>query len=393
MKLRQLASTLVLAGASLILAGCSTLGNTLDALNPFGTATPKARPSPLPAFQPRAELARLWQAGIGAASDHAFTPAVVGSQVFVAARDGALARFDNGRPVWRINAGKTLSGGVGAHDKLVVVGTPEGEVLAFHAEDGRPAWQARAGSEILAAPAVAADLVVVRGGDARIFAFEAADGKRRWVHQRSIPALTLRSSAGVVMTEQAVYAGFPGGRLAAVARHNGATLWEATVALPRGTTEIERLADVASDPVVEGGAICAVAYQGRVACFDVDNGRQLWAREVSSVAGLDIGNRAVFVTDDKGVLLAFDRNSGASVWKQDKLAQRGVGRPLAVGRRLAVADFEGQVHLLAEDDGAFVARAATDGSPVVASLRRLRGVEDALVVQTRNGGVFALQVK
>lgn len=393
MRLRRLSCAILLAGAGLILTGCSTLGNTLDALNPFGKTTAKAKPAPLPTFQPRAELARLWQAGIGAAGDYAFSPAIVGAQVFVAARDGALARFDHGRPVWRINAGKTLSGGVGAHGKLVVVGTPEGEVLAFHAEDGRPAWQARAGSEILAAPAVSADLVVVRGGDARIFGFEAADGKRRWVHQRSTPTLTLRSSTGVVLTERVIYAGFPGGRLVALARNNGAALWEATVTLPRGTTEIERLADVASDPVVEGGVVCAVAYRGRVACFDTDNGRQRWARDVSSVAGLEIGNRAVFVTDDRGILLAFDRNSGASLWKQDRLALRGVGRPLAVGRRLAVADAEGHVHLLAEDDGAFVARAATDGSPVVAPLRRLHGMEDGLVVQTRNGGVFALQAR
>ncbi len=385
--------TFMLAGAVLAVAGCSTLSNTVDALNPFSKAAPKAKPAQLPVIQSRAEIARLWQASIGTAGDHVFTPAVVGDQVYVAARDGALARLDNGRQVWRINAGQVISGGVGASDKLVVVGTPKGEVLAFHAEDGRPAWQTRASSEVLAAPAVQGDLVAVRSGDARIFGFDAADGKRRWVYQRTTPTLALRSNVGVVLTDKALYAGFPGGKLVAVARNNGAALWESAVALPHGTTELERIADVASDPVVEAGAICAVAYQGRAACFDVDTGRQLWAREVSSVVGLDIGNRAVYVTDDKGAVLAFDRNSGASLWKQDKLALRGVSRPLALGRRLAVADFEGYVHLLSEDDGAFVGRQATDGSAIVAAPQRRKGADDMLVVQTKNGGVVALQVK
>ena len=384
---------LLLVGAVLAVAGCSTLSNTVDALNPFSKSAPKVKPAQLPVIQPNADIARLWQASIGTAGDHVFTPAVMGDQVYVAARDGALARLDNGRQVWRINAGQVISGGVGASDKLVVVGTPKGDVLAFHADDGRPAWQTRASSEILAAPAVQGDLVAVRSGDSRIYGFDAADGKRRWVYQRNTPTLALRSNVGVVLTDKALYAGFPGGKLVAVARSNGAALWESAVALPHGTTELERIADVASNPVVEAGTICAVAYQGRAACFDVDTGRQLWAREVSSVAGLDIGNRAVYVTDERGVVQAFDRNSGASLWKQDKLALRGVSRPLALGRRLAVADFEGYVHLLSEDDGAFVGRQATDGSAIVAAPQRRKGADDMLVVQTKNGGVVALQVK
>jgi outer membrane protein assembly factor BamB len=266
-------------------------------------------------------------------------------------------------------------------------------VLAFHAADGRPAWQARASSEILAAPAVSGDLVAVRSGDARIFGFEATDGKRRWVYQRSTPALSLRSPAGVTLTDNALYAGFPGGKLVAVALNNGAALWESTVALPRGVTELERIADVASDPVVEGRSVCAVAYQGRAACFDTGNGSLQWARDVSSINGLDIGTRALYVTDEKGAVHAFERNSGASLWKQDKLLMRAVSRPLAVGRHVAIADFQGVVHLLSAEDGAFAARLTTDGSAVVAPPRRLDGVDDSFVVQTKNGALQALAAK
>ncbi|MDO8959673.1 MAG: outer membrane protein assembly factor BamB [Rhodocyclaceae bacterium] len=379
----------VLLGAG----GCSSISSTVDKLNPFSSSAPKVKPAELVAIKPSAEMTRLWQASIGNAGEFVFTPAVVGNSVYVAAKDGALARFDEGRQVWKISTGQTISGGVGASDKLVVVGTAKGAVLAFHAADGRPAWTARASSEILAAPAVSGDLVAVRSGDARIFGFEATDGKRRWVYQRSTPALALRSPVGVTLTESALYAGFPGGKLVAVALNNGAALWESAVALPRGVTELERIADVASDPVVEGRSVCAVAYQGRVACFDTGNGALQWARDVSSINGLDIGNRALYVTDEKDAVHAFDRASGASLWKQDKLALRGVSRPLAVGRHIAVADFQGVVHLLSAADGAFAARLTTDGSAVVAAPRRLGNTDDRFVVQTRNGAVNALVIK
>ncbi|MCX8085983.1 MAG: outer membrane protein assembly factor BamB [Rhodocyclaceae bacterium] len=380
-----------LALVALLITACSTVSNTLDSLNPFSKSAPKAKPAELVSFQATAELSTLWQANVGGAGEFVFTPAVVGKSVYAAAKDGTLARFDEGRLVWRIEAGQPLSGGVGADGKLVVVGTAKGEVLAFTATDGKPAWQARASSEVLAAPAVVGDLVVVRSNDARLFGFEAADGRRRWVYQRSTPPLALRSNVGVTLTDKALYAGFPGGKLVAIALHNGAALWEATVALPRGATELERIADVASEPVLAGELVCAVAFQGRVACFDAANGRQAWARDVSSVAGLDVGERHVYVSDDKGTLHAFDRATGASLWKQDKLFMRGLSRPLALGERLVVADAQGYVHLLAGDDGRFLARSSTDGSAVAAPPRPLG--PQAFVLQTRAGGLFALTAR
>jgi outer membrane protein assembly factor BamB len=207
------------------------------------------------------------------------------------------------------------------------------------------------------------------------------------VYQRSTPTLSLRSNVGVLLSEHVVVAGYPGGKLVAVNTKNGAPIWEVTVALPKGSTELERVADVTSLPVIDGREICAAAFQGRVSCFDISSGNVLWGRDLSSSAGLDMDRRHVYVTDDKGTVYAFDRDTGASVWKQDKLAMRSVSRPLAVGRYVMVADYQGYVHLLNRDDGAFAARLATDGSAVIADPQPLgRGA----LVQTRNGGVFAL---
>ena len=372
--------------AVLLAGACSTV----EQLNPFSSSTPKIKPTELATIQPTAELKSLWQVAVGSAGEFSFSPAVVGDSVYAAARDGSVARFDGGRQAWRTAAGQTLSGGVGSDGKLVVVGTPKGEVLAFDAATGRDLWKARVSSEVLAAPAVEDGLVVVRSGDSRIFGFDAVDGKRRWVYQRSTPALSLRSNVGVVMAGRVTLAGFPGGKLLAIANNNGAAVWEVTVALPKGSTELERVADVTSLPVPSGNTVCAAAFQGRVACFDAASGNTLWSRDMSSSAGLDVDSRHVYVTDDKGAVHALDRSSGASIWKQDKLAQRGLTRPLALGSHVAVADFQGVVHLLRREDGAFAARTTTDGSAVRAEPVRFG---QGLMVQTVNGGLYALEVR
>ncbi|MDK9714369.1 outer membrane protein assembly factor BamB [Sulfuritalea hydrogenivorans] len=377
---------LLVVVSALMLGACSTV----EKLNPFSSSAPKIKPAELATIQPTAELKSLWQANVGRAGEFTFSPAVVDRSVYAAARDGTLARFDDGRQVWRIAAGQTVSGGVGSDGKLVAVGTPKGEVLAFDAASGREIWKARVSSEVLAAPAVAEGLVIVRSGDSRIFGFDAADGKRRWVYQRSTPTLSLRSNVGVVPAGKVTLAGFPGGKLVAIANNNGAAVWEVTVALPRGATELERVADVTSSPVVIGSSVCAAAFQGRVACFDANSGNTLWSRDMSSSAGLDVDNRYVYIADDKGAVHALDRSSGASIWKQDKLSNRGLSRPLALGGHVAVADYQGVVHLLRREDGAFAARANTDGSAVRSEPVRFGA---GLLLQTANGGLHALEAR
>lgn len=371
---------------ALAFAGCSTL-NTLNPVNWFSSA-PKAKPAELEAISPSASLALLWQAGVGSADGYVLTPAVVGSSVYAAAHDGSLARFDNGRQVWRIDAGRTISGGVGADGRMVVVATTKGEVLAFDSS-GKALWTARVTSEVLAAPQIAEGLILVRSGDNRIFGLDEADGKRKWVYQRSTPALSLRSNVGVTVAGKAVLAGFPGGKLVAIALNNGAAIWEATVAMPKGATELERVSDVTSAPVVAGKEACAAAYQGRVSCFDLASGNHLWSREISSAAGIDADSRNLYVTDDKGAVHALDRVNGATMWKQDKLFMRQVSRPIALGNHVAVGDYQGVVHLLRRENGDFAARFNTDSSGIAAEPQR---VDRGFLVQTRNGGLYALSV-
>lgn len=369
-----------------MLAGCTSL----DSLNPFGSKPdPRKQAAPLVALPANAVTPKvLWNAAVGGAGSFVFTPAVANDSVYAAASDGSVTRLDGGRQVWRVSVGQTLSGGVGADGKYVAVGTPKGEVFVLSAEDGKQLWTAKVGSDVLASPLITEGNVAVRSGDARLYLFNAADGKGQRLYQRSTPALSLRSAADMAAFPGVVLAGFAGGKLVAISLKNGAAVWEATVALPKGATELERVTDITSAPVVSGREICAAAYQGRVACFDSGTAQARWAREISSYSGLDMSSRAVYVSDDKGNVVAFDRSAGASLWKQDKLANRKLSRPLATGSLVVVGDFEGQVHILRQDDGTIVGRIATDGTPIVAAPQNIPG---GALVQTRGGHLYALK--
>jgi outer membrane protein assembly factor BamB len=385
MKLRSFVALALLA----LVASCSTVGNMYDRW--FGSR-PAAKPAPLVAITPTAQPRVAWQANVGEADRSVFFPAVTGSTVYAANAAGQIVGFDikSGKQVARINAAQRLSGGVAANGSLIMVGTSKGEVLAFDAS-GKVLWKAQLSGEVLAPAAIEGTLVVVRAGDGRIYGLDALDGKRRWIYQRTTPALSLRNYSGVVLERGAIFAGFPAGRLVALAASTGNVGWDSVVALPRGTTELERVADVIGLPVVDGDRVCAVAYQGRVACFDTQSGTTIWAREVSSIAGLDADHRGVYIVDDKNAVVALDKSNGASLWNQDKLAGRGVSAPLAFGRFIVVGDFEGYVHFLSREDGSFAARIATDGSAIGAPPVALDGA--TVLVQTRKGGLLAITVQ
>ncbi len=379
---RRLLSLMVIAG---LVAGCSTL----DSLNPFSSSAPKM--AALQPFKASTEVRVLWSAKAGKAADYIFTPAVVGNVVYVAGAEGALSRIEDGRVVWKVKAAPGLSAGVAADAQRVIVATPKGEVLAFAADDGKPLWSARVSSEVLAAPVIGDDGVAVKSGDNSVFLFDANNGSRKWVYQRATPSLSVRGAGSPVFADRYLFVGFPGGKLVALGLQNGAPVWEGAVALPKGATELDRVADIVASPVVDGRQICAAAFQGRVACFDMgQGGAMVWSRDISSSNGLALDGRYLFVTDDKGAVYALDRLSGSSLWKQDKLLNRRVSGPVVRRGLVAVADAEGIVHFLSREDGSFVARQKTDGDPIRSQPQGLGG---GLVVQTAGGYVSAIEAQ
>jgi len=371
--------------AALTLAGCSTIGGW------FGSDEGKIKPAELVEFKPTAQLEKAWEAQVGDGAPYALAPASDGQAVYAAGREGRVVKIDllSGRELWRIETGAKLSAGVGVGADLVLVGTPKGVLLAYRAADGQAAWTAQLSGEIITPPVAGAGAVAVRSNNGNIWLLEAQDGKQRWVYSRTMPALTLREPAGLILTPMALYAGHPGGRLTALSLVNGAPVWEASVALPKGATELERIADVTGALALSEQTLCAAAYQGRVACFDADTGNASWGRDLSALRGVGMDHRFVYVADTEASVMAFERERGINPWKQDKLHERRLSTPLAIGRHVAVGDLQGYIHLLDSETGAFAARAATDGSPIVAPPL---AIDRGLVAQTANGGVYAFKI-
>lgn len=348
-------------------------------------------PAKLVDFTPSAKIEVRWDADVGEAGQSVLSPAVTREAVFAANAKGRLYRFDRntGKQVWRIDSGFTISGGVGAGEGMVLVGGEKGELAAFDEDSGKQLWQARVSSDVLSAPKVADGIVVVRTGNQRITGLSAKDGSRLWLYERATPTLIVRSHAGVVIHNGLVYAGFAAGKLAAIGLTNGVVVWESSVSQPKGNTELERISDITSLPVVDDAQVCAIAFQGRLACFDAVQGGALWTRDISSDKGLALSGKTLYVTDADSNVLALDKSSGASLWKNSQLLMRKATAVYALDDRLLLGDFEGYLHVLKSEDGSFVARRKTDGSPIRVAPVTLG---DGALVQTSDGDLYSIAI-
>lgn len=380
-KILRTSSVVVLAIS--LLSACSTLSS----LNPFAKEDTKNQPAPLQTITPAMAVKQSWTVQVGAAGDYAFNPAIIGTHIYAAASDGTLVKLnaENGQVVWKSKTDLPLTAGVAANDKVVAVVGQKGMLYAYDVQ-GKLRWQKQVSSEVLATPAVSDKLVIVHSIDNRIQAFDLESGENKWIVERPLPVLTLRIVTGLTIKDQFVFATSPGGKLLSIALQNGGLRWEASAAEPKGATELERIVDMSGAPAIVGSTVCASTFQGKVACFDADNGSAKWSKPLSSEVGVAVDERFTFAADNEGNVFAYALAGGASVWKNDKFKNRGLTTPTSFGLAAVVGDKLGYVHFLSREDGSLMARMATDGSKIIAA-PLIAG--NQLITQTKAGALVA----
>ncbi|MGV0036744.1 MAG: PQQ-binding-like beta-propeller repeat protein, partial [Candidatus Azotimanducaceae bacterium WSBS_2022_MAG_OTU7] len=212
-----------------------------------------------------------------------------------------------------------ITGGVGAGDDLIVVGTGSGEILALNQSDGTLAWKSRVASEVLSPPQIDDDLVVIQTIDGKVAAYDAIDGSRKWLYTTTIPSLTLRGTATPIISGDVIMVGFSSGRVALLDRETGLAGFDQRVGVAEGSSDLERLVDIDGAMAIDGDRLYAASFQGRLVGIDISTGELLWFEEASSVSGVGIGFGNVYLASSDSQISAHNADNGREVWRVDAL--------------------------------------------------------------------------
>jgi len=386
-----------------LLAGCSWFDSDDEDVR---------EPVKLTQFKAEINLERLWDVKIGkGAADKAIqlVPGYAGSRIFAAAANGTVKALETGtgREIWSVNietfyddqerrnsfskSSDTITGGVGVGEELVLVGSSAGEVVAMNQSDGSLAWRARTTSEVLAPPQAFGQMVVAQSIDGKVAAFNVFDGERKWLYSTSIPSLTLRGTATPLHSD-GVVTGFANGRIAVIDRERGLPVLEQRVAAAQGQSDLERLVDIDGLIARDENMIYAASYQGNIVAIDLaQNGRIVWGAPASTVTGVTLGFGNVYLASADSEIFAYDTNAnGRENWKNEALLYRDITAAVPVSSYLAVGDFEGYLHLIAQSDGRFVGRIRVDSDGL-----RSQAIVDGsrIYVMGNSGRLSALELR
>jgi outer membrane protein assembly factor BamB len=362
---------LAVAMLSLLLAACSS---------------DRPKPTPLESLQPKMAGRQVWTASVGSVGFPMLAAARAG-QFVVAGDDGTVLALDaeTGAERWRTRINDRLSAGVGSDGRYASVVTRGNEVVVLDA--GREIWRKRVPSAVVTPPLVAGERVFVKGVDRAVHAFDVLDGRRLWTLQRPGDPLTLSQASVLAAFGNTLLLG-QGARLAGIDPLRGTVQWEVPMASPRGTNEVERLADLVGPVARVGDRVCARSFQSAVACADASKGTVLWSRTVGGLNAVASDADHVFGADASDRLTAWRSSNGDVAWTSEKYLFRGLSGALALGPSVVFGDSEGFVHFLAASSGEAQLRLPTDSSGVIGT-PALSGT--TLLVTTRKGGLYAFR--
>ncbi len=364
----------LLLASAVLLSGCGLFG---------GNAAPPAK---LVEFTPSQAGRLVWSASLG---DVGFKLAVgqAESHFVVADSSGQLRalRADDGSELWRAQTGAKLSAGVGTDGRFSAVVTRDQDLVVF--DQAKEIWRKRLKAPVLTAPLVAGERVFVLGVDRAVLGFDALDGRHLWELRRPGDPLLLSQPGGLMPWNDTLVVG-QGARLAGVDPTKGTLRWEANVASPRGTNEVERLADVVGPMVRVGDYVCARSFQSAVGCVNAARGNQAWSRVQGGSTGVGGDREIVVGFDASDRLSAWRTSNGETLWTSDALQNRKLAAPRVVGSLVVLGDFEGYLHFLDRANGQPKLRLRAGSSPIVTAPAL---VGNTMLVVAANGGVHAFR--
>ncbi|NVK58217.1 MAG: outer membrane protein assembly factor BamB [Alteromonadaceae bacterium] len=301
--------------------------------------------------------------------------------------------FDGIANIWRSGTSAKISAMAAGYDK-VFVGSENGQLLALDSKTGETLWEASVPGEILARPAMDEGILVINTGAGVLFGFDAQTGEQLWRSETDVPPLSLRGISAPAASNGGTLIGTPTGKLQVNILTTGVPAWETAITAPSGATELERIIDVDSSPVLYGTTVYIVSYDGTLAALELRSGRILWKREYGSYRDLAVTSERIYVVDNRSNVFALDRRNGIEIWSQGGLRQRNLTAPLIMGEHVVLGDRWGLLHWLNTEDGTMAARYDLGGDDEDEAIYAAPiKVDDMIVTITRDGDIAALTTK
>ncbi|MGC4088512.1 MAG: PQQ-binding-like beta-propeller repeat protein [Polyangiaceae bacterium] len=219
-----------------------------------------------------------------------------GRRVFVGSSDGGLYAFraEDGTQIWRF---ETL-GFVQCRPLYDAVtdslyfGSNDGALYRVDAKNGKLRWRFMTNAEVSRQPVLSGGMLYAANANDTLVALDPESGELKWYqHRAPATGMEVAGYAGVAVFREKVYTGFSDGTVLAFDAKSGAERWQPvdlSAEAEQTLGAVPEQLDVDTTPVpdlIDAGAVVYVAnYAGGVFALDAETGAQVWSN--SGVVGV-----------------------------------------------------------------------------------------------------------
>ena len=323
-------------------------------------------PKELVSYSNQKNILSLWDISFDGENEIGnFEPGFSSQSLFFSDSEGTVSSIDidTGTNNWSKELA-FLSSGTAAGFGILVVADIDGNVIALDQKDGSMLWTTNVKGEVLSKAAIDTKIVVVKTGSGELIALNKDTGSITWSYRSKLPALTVRGSSSPIISDDKLYASFDNGRLGVFELNSGFPLWDGAISYVSGTSELENLIDADSSPVVDGGLVYTINYQGKLNIFDIAQKRSVWSYDTSSFYSPVIMRGMLLIIESDSTIKSFSLKSLEESWINEDYLNRGLSNAVSFKGNLIIGDFEGHIHIIDPLSGKTIGRKRLSKKPI-----------------------------
>jgi len=350
-------------------------------------------PTEIKPYDKKASMELIWENKVGDNEVNNFNLVFSEEFVIAATSDGSVRKMkiNSGETVWKKEFSQKIMIGVGGNIENILFIAEDGYLWCLDGK-GEAIWKIFVDGEALTTPVINNDKAYVRLANYGILQVDLKQGDIDWRYIHASPSLTFNGTSSLAFSDGIIYGGFGAGKLVAIHQKSGAFMWEATISQIKGVTDIERLNDVLSQPLINNREIYAASTSGDLTAIDRRNVNTIWTRKISSFKNLAFDGFDIYLAHKSDSLYSLDSKNGKTNWRNADLQYRRVTNPIITGDYVAVGDFDGYIHLLNIESGAIEGRAQiTSNVPIGKNIHSMG--DDKIIGMDMDGNVFYMQVR
>lgn len=352
-------------------------------------------PNPLPVVKHKQRVNIDWSINIGSFKKYTaspdLAPAIYQRYVYVAAPNGKITALNKktGQVIWQFETHLSLLAGPVISDNKLIVTGDDSALYILDRNNGKVLQRISVSNDILAKPFVYAGKIYVKTITGVVYCIDLKTGHKDWKYEHSTTEIILKASSSPVYYQNSILVGFSDGSIVGLEPLKGHPVFQQHISYARGVSEVERLNDVDTNPLIDQDHLYIASYQGEVGAYSIPQSEFLWKRKASTYHDLAfIGSTLVLVSSSDSIW-AYQKSDGQVLWTQKGLNARGLTAPVIWHGQIWVGDRLGTLHGISPSSGQFIGQLQLPGSIVSSPL--IDG--DVCYVLTTNGQIHRLSLR